>query len=462
MLTFLPVGAAMILSCFFFLPAVNGAVECTMTDPVAVDPNGEVMLQQLLNEEEGTVTMIMTYTGGKAWVGLGINDAGRAQMTPATVVIGWGSTDGSPTVPMTYDLTSKAADASGVVPTSFQTLLNNSIFEQTETTSTLTFTQFIDDFGTGNAISDDSQWIFAVGSSDNGFGFHPIVGGFQLALTSNCIDDDEVSEDGQQDAAPSGGGIVVDTIEHPERSLWMAHGILLGLAWGVCAPIAIGAAVLRGGFDRLGLPEGTWFKVHFFMNVLTVWMTIAGVIIAVVATNNKEDDTVHGAGTHHHKEDGTVHGAGTHHKVGFCVLVLAVLQAAGGKLRPGLTKAAAAASSISTSQHDKALATTAHSENKEHDDSKEDSDTNNNNKDDEGEELNKKSTVRVAWEWGHRIIGLVLLGLAWANCHTGIDWFIFNWQDDEGAESLTGVFWGVTAGISGLVILLSIGLRLIK
>jgi hypothetical protein len=130
-----------ILTCFFF-PTASGAVHCTMTDPIVVDRKGEVMLQQYLNEEERTLTMKMTYTGGKAWVGVGINEAGKAQMTPATVVIGWGSPDGSATVPMTYSLSSKAPDTSGVILIPSQTL-QNAIFEQTDTTSTLTFVRII-------------------------------------------------------------------------------------------------------------------------------------------------------------------------------------------------------------------------------------------------------------------------------------------------------------------------------
>jgi hypothetical protein len=132
------------------------------------------------------------------------------------------------------------------------------------------------------------------------------------------------------------------------------------------------------------------------------------------------------------------------------------------KLRPDVPKPTAG---VSTSQHDKALetATHSHSQNKKNSSSANDSEeegSSSNNEDDEEVEL-KKSTVRVSWEWGHRIVGLILVGLAWVNCHTGIDWFLFNWQD-EAAESLTGVFSGVTAGISGLIIVVSVGLRLVK
>jgi hypothetical protein len=66
--------------------------------------------------------------------------------------------------------------------------------------------------------------------------------------------------------------------------------------------------------------------------------------------------------------------------------------------------------------------------------------------------LPPKSPQRLAWDYGHRLLGMTLLGLAWYGCHSGIEWQVQNWEDQK---DLTGVFWGVTAGISGMIFLLA-------
>jgi hypothetical protein len=85
-----------------------------------------------------------------------------------------------------YQLTSDEEDASGVIAMdpSTQTLMN-ATFVQTVTTTTMTFTQYLSDYG---VVSDESSWIYAVGLPNNEWaGHHKIHGSFYLPLTDNCV-----------------------------------------------------------------------------------------------------------------------------------------------------------------------------------------------------------------------------------------------------------------------------------
>jgi hypothetical protein len=55
-----------------------------------LDNNGQLELQeQFINEDEGTYTMKLTYYGGQAYIGIGVNNQqGLARMTPAIAAIG--------------------------------------------------------------------------------------------------------------------------------------------------------------------------------------------------------------------------------------------------------------------------------------------------------------------------------------------------------------------------------------
>jgi hypothetical protein len=67
-----------------------------------------------------------------------------------------------------------------------------------------------------------------------------------------------------------------------------------------------------------------------------------------------------------------------------------------------------------------------------------------------------KPVARLAWEYSHRLLGMLLLALAWYNCQSGIELHVSNYEDQN---DYTGAFWGVTGGISGLVFLLAYVVR---
>lgn len=210
----------------------------------------------------------------------------------------------------------------------------------------------------------------------------------------------------------------------------MTHGVLMGLAWGLLAPLAIAAAVLRGAFERVGGPKhkGTWFQVHMILNVLVLFLTIAGFIVAVVAKNEQSIDGVKAVKS-------------THGKMGLAILVFVAVQCIAAQFRPALPK----------SNNSKTMDESPEHESSDNLERTERSNTNNGNdstavlEELKVEETNaKKSCLRVAWEVLHRLTAVALLAIAWYNCHTGIQWSAIILED---YNDWSGAFWGVVGGI---------------
>lgn len=454
---------------------------CVLSDPIALDSNGQVELQQFINEDEGTFTMKVIYYG-QAYIGIGVNQEGLPRMTPAIVAIG--RADGSNSRVEKYSMMPN----SGVQLAASQEGLFNATFEQTASTSTLTFTQLLSEPGQV-AITDDSQWIYAVGFPNNRFGGHAIRGSFQLPLSRSCTllassgipGEDEsgsagivVEEDEEgtaatkqveettgvapstDDVSPSSSsiqaaGIVFADVSKPDREMWMVHGILMAIAWGICAPVAIGASILRTGFARLGLTNDKtlWFQIHFYMNVGTALLTLAGFIIAVLAKNQQQmqDDE---------ETTAVVHFQGTHAKMGLTIFIMVFLQSLAGRFRPSLPPKETESSIIVDGAESSKRGVVKKDQQDDLDRTERDTSAHLDfsssfgHQNEQSTGINaKKSDIRIGWEWGHRLTGLALLGMAWYNCHTGIVWSSTVWEENE---DWTGVFWGVVGGIVGIII----------
>lgn len=158
----------------------TSTTRCVLSEPVALDANGLVELQHFVNEEEGTFTMKIAYYGGRSYIGIGVNQDGAPLMVPSVATIGRNDGEDGPQV-MEYTLTA----TTGVQPATLQDGILASTFEQTETTSTLTFTQLLNE-PDQVAITDDTQWIYAIGFPDNQWMGHAIRGSFQLPLSLTC------------------------------------------------------------------------------------------------------------------------------------------------------------------------------------------------------------------------------------------------------------------------------------
>ncbi|KAL3912541.1 MAG: hypothetical protein SGILL_006840, partial [Bacillariaceae sp.] len=184
-----------------------------------------------------------------------------------------------------------------------------------------------------------------------------------------------------------------------EISLWRAHGWCAGIAWGLLSPLAIGVAILRKWFNK---PAGLWFKIHQTLNTLVVVLTIAAFGLAVAAINKETPD---GFKADHFNPDPFPHRA-----VGLVIFILALLQVGAGIFRPHTPE--------------------------------------------EGEE---KTSIRTGWEYGHKIVGYSLLGMALYQVQSGIK--IYGEIDMTDVNYLA-IFWGVAAGILGATALGFISMKL--
>jgi hypothetical protein len=67
---------------------IDERYECTFSDPITLDSDGQVTMQYFMNVREDTFSMRITYVGGHSWVGLGINTDQTEEMSPSFAVIG--------------------------------------------------------------------------------------------------------------------------------------------------------------------------------------------------------------------------------------------------------------------------------------------------------------------------------------------------------------------------------------
>lgn len=197
------------------------------------------------------------------------------------------------------------------------------------------------------------------------------------------------------------------------KSAWLAHGIMAFLAWGIAAPLAIAAAVLRDVdgtvfwdtvqsvssrmFRRFGkdtsinqpsaplrkrfneLLSKWWFYIHVGSNTINYFFTVI-VFSVAVATIKKE-----GSPKWYH----------AHSKMGLTLFLLATFQLAGGYLRPSKELIAPPTNAAENETDDDEPSMTG--------------------------SMAMKSQIRQAWELAHNVLGLAL--------------FLFGvWQMYEGIE----------------------------
>jgi hypothetical protein len=368
-----------------------------------------------------------------------------------------------------------------------QTLMD-ATFEQNGETSVLTFTQKLVDVGQP-AITDESSWIFAVGLPDNQWdGVHKLLGSFSLPLQEGCTAGagaaapNTTSSSGSQAA----GLVMRQDVTETTLPLWVAHGWTMAIAWGLLAPLAIGAAVLRS------LVGSYWFKIHFYLNMMCVVSTIIGFSLAMVAIQIEEKPHFTGAAGRGDEDH-------VHHTVGLSIFIIVLLQSIVGYFRP--PAAAPAIKGKDTNDcNDKPDSQRAETDvvGKAVDDAPQAAILQEEDQNSietplpkefiratttDGEEdsssldtpcpgvagAQQKQTkpapsktpalllrLRKAWEFQHRLTGTVLIGLAWYNCHSGYQLIAENYDD---SKDYTILFWCVTVAIGGSIFLLSYVIR---
>jgi hypothetical protein len=347
---------------------------CSYADPILLEGrgDGDVFMEHYANYDEGTITIRLTYDGGDdSWLAIGINEYGDHHMANSIAVVG----DVERGVKF-YWMTSDSRDASGVwALNDIHRQLQDTSFLQENEQSILEFTMNLaiadeDQNATVyHVISEDSVWIWAAGLPGNQWqGNHRTRGYFsglvlhdgceliEEVASSNTTKGESVAETEEGDnmdmspsetMSPSTSTVTVTVTEEEDedlstsemtsssaststshsavdeseagiRRLWVSHGILMGIAWGVFAPLAIGASYLK----RLKfLQNGAiWLRLHFYLAFSVAIFTIIGFVLAVAATKQEGDLT-------HFQKD-------VHHKAGLAISLLIVVQVVAGCFRP--------------------------------------------------------------------------------------------------------------------------------
>ena len=145
--------------------------ECSLSEDIALTQDGTLVLRQVINTVDGTVSVEVEYFG-TAWVGIAFSD--DMTMIGSTAIIGLPDAG---TV-QKYDLTIQ--DISGVLPSSAdrQTLTDFSIF-QDGTSTILSFTKLLEETGEPTVVAGSNIILVAYGM-DNTLAYHD----FRLPTTA--------------------------------------------------------------------------------------------------------------------------------------------------------------------------------------------------------------------------------------------------------------------------------------
>jgi hypothetical protein len=270
---------------------------------------------------------------------------------------------------------------------------------------------------------------------------------------------------GSSTSSGSQSGLIFgESDSNATRGLWVAHGILMGVAWGVFAPLTIGAACLRNMKCLRG--NALWLRFHLYLALSVAVLTICGFALAVAATQQEGD-------LPHFNDE-------PHRKAGLAIFILVLFQGLAGYFRPGLPKAGAPKADGHSLSSESSFTSAGKPSEPGVDGSIEvneeapapiwigkkapkmdpaEVDRKNCRNDAAGVATPPKSMLRQYWEYLHRFLGICLLGLAWWNCQTGIILQAEKYDEDD-EQTLLDIFWGVAGGIAGVIFLVGYVLRM--
>lgn len=390
--------------------ASNGTtVDCSSfrASPIEL-VSGLLTMHAIVNPIDQLLTAELIYEG-QGWLSLAFTEGGSSQMVGAEAVIGLPAVAVSSTNPGKYGLGSYDPSGTQLMDSSRQTLTDADIV-QNSTHTVLTFTKALVESGEYELFSTTANTLlWAVGGS-NDLLFHIRRGDVTLKFRQcKVISDTGVVTSGTDTEA----GVV--SVSDDNRSLWVAHGACAAAAWAILVPLAVGASLIRSLLEYMGLPKGLWFSIHRGLNMIAAILTICSFAIAVYVFNEQPGST-------NFTEL-------THHTLGLVIFILTLLQAISGMCRPHLPHSnlptvhidADYESNLAFEEAPKAAPAGA------------------------------KSTKRIVWEYGHRIVGVAILGMAWWEVQDGISLFLERFPD---SYDLTPVFWAVVGSISAVVAIL--------
>eukprot|EP00984_Skeletonema_dohrnii_P003213 scaffold1065_cov114-Skeletonema_dohrnii-CCMP3373.AAC.22 len=280
--------------------------------PSDYDPNDDMCAKC-----EITVQLIYN---GYTWLGYGVSPDG--DMVGSTVVIGRPSEE-QPTI---YELQGKMKMR--VRPINGFNLENASvkynegkaqtIMEFTTPFNTFGVTEEDDEYRVGMSLKNPTYFIYAHGNEGNlELDYHGNNKGSRTF--ENLINPDAALAD---DNDASGASKMKMSQTKSTKTTWKAHGILAFLAWGVLAPMAISAAVLRDlDWNRLPFKEFLgkfWMHIHAGLNCLNYLFTLVAFSVAVNTSTREMHD----------------HFDHSHPRMGLSIFILVSFQVLGGLLRP--------------------------------------------------------------------------------------------------------------------------------
>ena len=363
--------------CLAFTESLQLSPVLTMDYVVNLDDS-----QDTSDFPQGVLSAKITFQG-IGWVSVGFT-TGAAAMVPSEAIIGLPDESQGINNPGKYTMSSKSVQGVQLLPESQQTLVNATI-TQTDSTTTMTFQKILVEADeipiNGNG---QTTFLWAQGYS-NTLAIHQSRGAVGLSL-SPC---NAVGDSSANSSSGSGGAQVIETPTY--RSLWTAHGVFAGVAWGVLVPLAISSALLR---DMI--PKQYWFKLHMFLNSMAAVFTLVAFSLAVTA---QQKGTPKGTSPNHF--------AGlAHNTVGLVITIFVTFQVVGGYMRPHLPHKAAS-------------------------------------DEEAGSTISEKTKLRTAWEILHKFFGVGLLATAFWQVQSGLSLY----ASQFGTTDLSVIFWIVVVSI---------------
>lgn len=154
--------------------------------------------------------------------------------------------------PLKYNLSGKSVPAVQPMPEDQQTLIDATV-EVVDGQTIMEFTKIMAEPNEIEITTGDNNFLWAHGYSQT-LGYHAKTEAFVQNLSAGTA----------------------AVIEAPNKSAWLAHGVLAFIAWGVLSPWAVEASLFRHYF---GAP--TWFKLHRAFNSAGYALTVAASAVAV-------------------------------------------------------------------------------------------------------------------------------------------------------------------------------------
>lgn len=334
----------------------SDSVDCSQfQDSVTLDMRDQIKLEFVVTDyDEATgdgIFRARVTCQRPVWVGLGFVPLNSRSMVPGDAVIGIPD----PADPQNggavghYTMTRRELAGVQLAGTNRQQNIINGTVTQTNGVSVMEFSRRLlapDEVPLDAKGLNTFLWAYGF---DNPLSIHGDRGIVNLQL--RVCDGSAFDSDGVTVEIIGGG---------TQEGLWNTHTAMAGIAWTILSPLAIASSLLRNY-----LPEGKlWLRMHVWLNMSVVALTIGAVLTAVAAYQN--DKMSHFSGV-------------THATVGLVILIFSILQVLGGIFR-------------------------AHAPGKQGDGS-----------------VEPRSTIRKLWELGHKGMGIGLVGLCWWQITTGID-----------------------------------------